>query len=102
MPLGPELVEGTVVEPLPNGLFRVELVNGVKVLAYVADRVASRFARLRAGDAIVGRGAGRRRGGQPRLIGGEITLGETRQISVDVGLLSWMIRKRRAHLDDLT
>ena len=28
-------VEGTVVEPLPNAMFRVELENGHKVLAHV-------------------------------------------------------------------
>lgn len=52
VPRGPDLVEGTVVEPLPNGLFRVELKNGVKVLAHVADRVAARFPRLREGDKV--------------------------------------------------
>jgi hypothetical protein len=29
-------VEGTVVEPLPNAMFKVELENGHKVLAHVA------------------------------------------------------------------
>jgi translation initiation factor IF-1 len=48
----PDLVRGTVLEPLPNGLYRVELENGVKVLAHVADRVGSRFPRLRAGDEV--------------------------------------------------
>jgi translation initiation factor IF-1 len=48
----PDLVEGTVLEPLPNGLFRVELENGAKVLAHVADRAAQRFPRLRAGDKV--------------------------------------------------
>jgi translation initiation factor IF-1 len=52
VPRGPELVSGTVVEPLPNGLFRVELSNGAKVLAHVADRVAARFPRLRTGDKV--------------------------------------------------
>ena len=52
VPGGLELVSGTVVEPLPNGLFRVELSNGAKVLAHVADRVAARFPRLRAGDKV--------------------------------------------------
>ena len=52
VPRRPDLVEGTVVEPLPNGLFRVELSNGAKVLAHVADRVAARFPRLRAGDRV--------------------------------------------------
>ena len=32
-------VEGTVVEPLPNAMFRVELKNGVKVLAYVSGKI---------------------------------------------------------------
>jgi translation initiation factor IF-1 len=52
VPGGPDLIRGTVVEPLPNGLFRVELQNGAKVLAHVADRVAARFPRLRAGDKV--------------------------------------------------
>jgi translation initiation factor IF-1 len=47
-----ELVDGVVVEPLPDGLFRVELSNGVKVLAHVADRLGTHFTRLRAGDRV--------------------------------------------------
>ena len=31
-------VEGTVVEPLPNAMFRVELENGHKVLAHISGR----------------------------------------------------------------
>jgi len=31
-------VEGTVVEPLPNAMFRVELENGHRVLAHVSGR----------------------------------------------------------------
>ena len=31
-------VEGTVVEPLPNAMFRVELANGHKVLAHISGR----------------------------------------------------------------
>jgi translation initiation factor IF-1 len=41
-----------VVEPLPNGLFRVELENGAKVLAHVADRLGTHFVRLVAGDLV--------------------------------------------------
>ena len=48
----PELVDGVVLEPLPNGMFRVELKNGVKVLAHVADRLGTHFQRLRAGDRV--------------------------------------------------
>jgi len=41
-----------VLEPLPNGMFRVELENGRKVLAHVADRLGTHFVRLRAGDRV--------------------------------------------------
>ena len=52
-PNSDRLVEGMVLEPLPDGMFRVQLSNGVKVLAHVADRLATHFARLRAGDRVV-------------------------------------------------
>ena len=52
MPPGPDLIAGRVLEPLPNGLFRVELENGVKVLAHVADRLGTHFVRLMAGDRV--------------------------------------------------
>lgn len=31
-------IEGTVVEALPNAMFRVELANGHKVLAHISER----------------------------------------------------------------
>ena len=40
------------MEPLPNGIFRVELENGAKVLAHVADRLGTHFVRLVAGDRV--------------------------------------------------
>jgi len=40
------------LEPLPNGIFRVELENGAKVLAHVADRLGTHFVRLVAGDRV--------------------------------------------------
>jgi len=46
------LVRGVVAEPLPDGMFRVELENGASILAHVADRVGAHFARLRAGDRV--------------------------------------------------
>jgi translation initiation factor IF-1 len=52
VPPGPDLIAGRVLEPLPNGLFRVELENGVKVLAHVADRLGTHFVRLMAGDRV--------------------------------------------------
>ncbi|WP_461395133.1 translation initiation factor IF-1, partial [Deferrisoma sp.] len=38
-------VEGTVVEPLPNAMFRVELDNGHKVLAHVSGKMRKYFIR---------------------------------------------------------
>jgi translation initiation factor IF-1 len=52
VPRPPELVEGSILEPLPNGMFRVELENGVRVLAHVADRLGTHFVRLVAGDRV--------------------------------------------------
>ena len=48
----PDLVDGVVLEPLPDGMYRVELRNGARVLAHVADRLGSHFVRLRAGDGV--------------------------------------------------
>jgi len=52
VPPSPELVDGRVLEPLPNGMFRIELENGAKVLAHVADRLGTHFVRLVAGDQV--------------------------------------------------
>ena len=52
VPRPPDLVDGVVVEPLPDGMFRVELGNGQRVLAHVADRLGSHFKRLVAGDRV--------------------------------------------------
>ena len=52
VPQRPPLVKGVVVEPLPNGVYRVELENGQKVLAHVADRPGTHFTRLLAGDRV--------------------------------------------------
>ncbi len=45
-------VEGTVVEPLPNAMFRVELENGHKVLAHVSGRMRKYFIRILPGDRV--------------------------------------------------
>ena len=52
MPPEPDLVSGVVLEPLPQGIFRVELTNGARVLAHVADRLGTHFRRLHAGDRV--------------------------------------------------
>jgi translation initiation factor IF-1 len=45
-------VEGTVVEPLPNAMFRVELKNGHKVLAHISGKMRMNFIRILPGDKV--------------------------------------------------
>ncbi len=45
-------VEGTVVEPLPNAMFQVELENGHKVLAHVSGKIRMHFIRILPGDKV--------------------------------------------------
>ena len=52
MPQPPISVDGRVLEALPDGMFRVELENGVKILAHVADRLATHFLRVLPGDRV--------------------------------------------------
>ncbi|MFC1610348.1 translation initiation factor IF-1 [Myxococcota bacterium] len=46
-------VEGTVIEKLPNAVFRVELVNGHKVLAHTSGKMRKHFVRIMPGDRVV-------------------------------------------------
>ena len=45
-------VEGTVVESLPNAMFRVELDNGHRVLAHVSGKMRMHFIRILPGDRV--------------------------------------------------
>ena len=45
-------IEGTVVEILPETLFRVEFANGHRILAYVSGRMRLNFVRLAVGDKV--------------------------------------------------
>ena len=45
-------VEGTVVEALPNAMFRVELENGHIVLAHVSGKMRMNFIRILPGDKV--------------------------------------------------
>jgi len=45
-------VEGTVIEPLPNAMFRVELENGHKILAHVSGKIRMNFIRILPGDKV--------------------------------------------------
>ena len=46
-------VEGTVVETLPNAMFRVELENGHKVLAHISGKMRKNFIRILTGDRVL-------------------------------------------------
>lgn len=45
-------VEGTVIEPLPNAMFRVELENGHKVLAHISGKMRMNYIRILPGDKV--------------------------------------------------
>jgi translation initiation factor IF-1 len=45
-------VEGTVVEPLPNAMFRVGLESGHRVLAHVSGKMRMNFIRILPGDRV--------------------------------------------------
>jgi translation initiation factor IF-1 len=45
-------VEGKVLEPLPNAMFKVELDNGHRVLAHVSGKIRMHFIRILPGDKV--------------------------------------------------
>ena len=45
-------VEGTVLEPLPNAMFRVELDNGHRVLAHISGKMRMHYIRILPGDRV--------------------------------------------------
>ena len=46
-------VEGTVTEPLPNAMFRVQLENGHKVLAHISGKMRMHYIRILPGDRVL-------------------------------------------------
>ena len=46
-------VEGRVVEPLPNAMFRIELENGHKVLAHISGNMRQHYIRILPEDRVV-------------------------------------------------
>ena len=46
------VLEGTVTEPLPNAMFRVELENGHKVLAHISGKMRMHYIRILPGDKV--------------------------------------------------
>ncbi len=46
------VVEGTVVEALPNAMFRVQLEGGHEILAHVSGKMRIHFIRILPGDKV--------------------------------------------------
>ncbi|MHC4068471.1 MAG: translation initiation factor IF-1 [Planctomycetota bacterium] len=45
-------LQATVVEALPNAMFKVELENGHKILAHVSGKMRMHFIRILPGDTV--------------------------------------------------
>lgn len=45
-------VQGTIIETLPNAMFRVELENGHVILAYVSGKMRMHFIKILPGDKV--------------------------------------------------
>lgn len=46
------MLEGKVVEPLPNAMFKVELDNGHSVLAHISGKMRMHYIRILPGDRV--------------------------------------------------
>ncbi len=46
-------VEGTVIESLPNAMFRVELANGHEVLAHISGKMRKYYIRILPADKVL-------------------------------------------------
>ena len=46
-------MEGTITEPLPNAMFRVQLENGHEVLAHISGRMRMTYIRILKGDRVL-------------------------------------------------
>ncbi|MBE9546185.1 MAG: translation initiation factor IF-1 [Proteobacteria bacterium] len=45
-------VEGKVIEPLPNAMFRVELENGHRILAHISGKMRMHYIKILPGDKV--------------------------------------------------
>jgi translation initiation factor IF-1 len=45
-------IEGTVLEPLPNAMFRVELPNKKVILAHISGKMRMNYIRILPGDKV--------------------------------------------------
>mgnify|MGYP000133232179 CR=1 FL=1 len=45
-------LEGTVLDALPNAMFRVELENGHKILAHISGKMRMHYIKILPGDKV--------------------------------------------------
>ena len=46
-------IQGSVLETLPNAMFRVQLDNGHKILAHISGKMRMHFIRILPGDKVL-------------------------------------------------
>lgn len=45
-------IEGTIIESMPNAMFKVELENGHEILAHISGKIRKNFIRILPGDRV--------------------------------------------------
>ena len=45
-------IEGTILEYMPNAMFRVKLENGHEILAHISGKIRKNFIRILPGDRV--------------------------------------------------
>ncbi|MBO5386440.1 translation initiation factor IF-1 [bacterium] len=45
-------LEGTIVESMPNAMFKVKLENGHEILAHISGKIRKNFIRILPGDKV--------------------------------------------------
>ena len=46
------IIEGTILESMPNAMFRVKLENGHEILAHISGKIRKNFIRILPGDKV--------------------------------------------------
>ena len=45
-------IEGTIIESMPNAMFRVELENGVQIIAHISGKMRMHYIKILPGDKV--------------------------------------------------
>jgi len=45
-------IEGTILESMPNAMFKVKLENGHEILAHISGKIRKNFIRILPGDKV--------------------------------------------------